>query len=453
MDTPRDRSGPRRAPAWTRTLVGNPVSFSSSRTGDQIETRRTTSSRNVQVKAVPSHRDVTEASPTVARSAYLAAGVHTRQQSFYQEQPENVSGSFFNINPTTNYSRQHDRYLTVSGNDSSVPGLVSKGKARDVQSIQDTLREFFLPWWSILPYMTYPYGLASLVESLEIRDDPLWTQVVRAGIMLVACVEDLRERREGNRSSRIIDVQTSRRSKEAWISRWIGIQPLRRVLGLSHADILEPSIMHRPHDALPSEWSAFWNDARGLVFGMLIEVKHLRPSDPVVEPLSPSVMPIAVWRQWTGDVLWSFHQMIHLATEHEDMVFQVMVQSRNIPPPLDPGPSSRGFGERAERLRPYVSRNPALAELPNASDIDMPFRSDAATDTSQRSPKVYSRKRLFDEDGEVPQSQSKRVKTQRAVSPRPRRVHDRTAPTDQRLQRRWEQDEQDVIVMDIAHPM
>lgn len=46
-------------------------------------------------------------------------------------------------------------------------------------------------WWMVLPYLTSPYGLLDLVEGLKMsRNEPYWVQVVRAGTVLVARVED-----------------------------------------------------------------------------------------------------------------------------------------------------------------------------------------------------------------------------------------------------------------------
>lgn len=44
----------------------------------------------------------------------------------------------------------------------------------------------------VIPYLTYPYGLAELVEKLRMAENaPIWIQAVRAGVILTARVEDL----------------------------------------------------------------------------------------------------------------------------------------------------------------------------------------------------------------------------------------------------------------------
>ncbi len=44
----------------------------------------------------------------------------------------------------------------------------------------------------VLPYLTFPYGLLELVEDLKMsKIEPNWIQVVRAGTVLVARVEDV----------------------------------------------------------------------------------------------------------------------------------------------------------------------------------------------------------------------------------------------------------------------
>lgn len=54
----------------------------------------------------------------------------------------------------------------------------------------------FFPWWTVIPYLTYPYGLAEIAETLRMVDNtPMWIQVVRAGVILTARVEDFVSRK------------------------------------------------------------------------------------------------------------------------------------------------------------------------------------------------------------------------------------------------------------------
>ncbi|KAI9068489.1 hypothetical protein FKP32DRAFT_1600495 [Trametes sanguinea] len=50
----------------------------------------------------------------------------------------------------------------------------------------------FIPWWAVIQYLSFPYGLADLVDGLKMaQNDPIWIQAVRAGTILVGKVEDL----------------------------------------------------------------------------------------------------------------------------------------------------------------------------------------------------------------------------------------------------------------------
>ncbi|KAI0323213.1 hypothetical protein GY45DRAFT_1341587 [Cubamyces sp. BRFM 1775] len=178
----------------------------------------------------------------------------------------------------------------------------------------------FLSWWAVVPYMTTPYHLADHVEELR---PPLenhhWTQVVRAAILLVARVEDLRERHAAIISSRNIGaIRAPLCSAQTWISSWIHLQPDRRLVALPHTEVFTPECLARPSDTSAVEWRSFWPDIRNVVFLTLLQLKGCEFRGACLR--NASAITDDAWSLWAGDVLWSLHQMLQLVTSQESQV-------------------------------------------------------------------------------------------------------------------------------------
>ncbi|KAJ2984505.1 hypothetical protein NUW54_g10485 [Trametes sanguinea] len=178
----------------------------------------------------------------------------------------------------------------------------------------------FIPWWRVLQYLSFPYGLADLVDGLKMaQNDPVWIQVVRAGTILVGQAEDLQERLTGERPPKTQEIQPRSCRRDQWISAWVDLQPHRRRMGLWNSDITTPQQMRRPEDTLPAEWRPFWKHSRLHVYRVLTQLKGCL-SDTVGSTVTSYRMSRALWDAWVEDVLWSFCQMIRLIEGQEDLI-------------------------------------------------------------------------------------------------------------------------------------
>lgn len=119
-----------------------------------------------------------------------------------------------------------------------------------------------------------------------------------------------RQRHEGIRPLKFTQLDGFD-SKHAWITRWVGLQPLRRRLGLVDAQVSSPESLYSPADTLPPEWSTFWSATRQVVFATLLGLKNTAPDDTPRRSEAHS-MNRHDWLAWVADVFWSFQRMVFL---------------------------------------------------------------------------------------------------------------------------------------------
>ncbi|KAI0694254.1 hypothetical protein C8T65DRAFT_699037 [Cerioporus squamosus] len=148
-----------------------------------------------------------------------------------------------------------------------------------------------------------------------------WKQLVRAGVLIVGLVEQLREGCNMGQIQELLQNSGDISAPE-WISEWLDLQPLTR-FRCPKASVRNPSMLLYPSYTVPHEWRLFWIRSAHIVFRTLLGLRNCCPNPS--SRAQRNLMDPNEWNAWADDVLWVFCQLIDLARLHGRSIFVVPV--------------------------------------------------------------------------------------------------------------------------------